>query len=115
MNNYDIIDTSFLALKVATLNDEKAKIIVEGASALYNATQVVRLKTLITQYSQTAGSLLSIVESRGYYTPEEYNLFVTCQQQIKECNEQLGKHGLMTVIDSVALMLDLFEKFSKQR
>jgi hypothetical protein len=55
------------------------------------------------------------VESRGYYTQEEYNLFVTCQQQIKECNEQLGKHGLMTVIDSVALMLDLFEKFSKQR
>ena len=36
----DAIDLAFLTAKVATLKDEKAKMVVEGASLAYNITQV---------------------------------------------------------------------------
>ena len=50
MNN--AIDLAFLTAKVATLKDEKAKMIVEGASLAYNITQVARFRSMIVELSQ---------------------------------------------------------------
>lgn len=50
MNNG--IDVAFLAAKVATLNNEKAKLFVDVASFAYNVAQVSRLQSLIVEYSQ---------------------------------------------------------------
>ena len=47
MNN--AIDLAFLTAKVATLKDEKAKMIVEGASLAYNITQVARFRSMIVE------------------------------------------------------------------
>ena len=50
MNN--AIDLAFLTVKVATLKDEKAKMIVEGASLAYNIAQVTRFRSMIVELSQ---------------------------------------------------------------
>jgi hypothetical protein len=63
---------------------------------------------------QIAGYLLTVSQYRGYCVPEEYNMFMMCQQQIKECNDQLVKYGVMTVIDSVSVMLDLLNGLNKR-
>jgi hypothetical protein len=114
MDNNNLIDLSFLAAKLAALNNERAKLVADGASAIYNAAQVCRLKSIISRYDQIAGYLLTVSQYRGYCTPEEYNMFVACRQQIEECNSQLAKYGLMTVIDSVSVMLDLLNGLNKK-
>jgi hypothetical protein len=114
MDNSNLIDLSFFAAKLATLNNEKAKLVVDGASAIYNVTQVLRLRSIISQYDQIAGYLLTVSQYRGYCMPEEYNMFMLCKQQIKECNDQLVKYGVMTVIDSVSVMLDLLNGLNKR-
>lgn len=50
MNN--AIDLAFLTAKVATLKDEKAKMIVEGVSLAYNIAQVTRFRSMIVELSQ---------------------------------------------------------------
>jgi hypothetical protein len=114
MDNNNLIDLSFFAAKLATLNNERAKIVVNGASAIYNASQVFQLKMIISQYEQVAAYLLTVSQYRGYCTPEEYNMFVACRQQIEECDSQLTKYGIMTVIDSVSVMLDLLNGLNKK-
>jgi hypothetical protein len=114
MDNNNLIDLSFLAAKLVTLNNERTKLVVDGASAIYNASQVYKLKSIISRYDQIAGYLLTVSQYRGYCTPEEYNMFMACQQQIQECNNQLAKYGFMTVIDSVSVMLDLLNGLNKK-
>jgi hypothetical protein len=113
MTNNNMIDFSFFVAKLATLNNEKAKLFVDGASALYNVSQSMKLRSLISQYDQMAGYLSTVAQYRGYCTPDEYNLLMSCRRQIEDCNAQLAKHDAMTVVDSVSAMLGLIQKLSK--
>ena len=61
MNN--AIDLAFLTAKVATLKDEKAKMIVEGASLAYNITQVARFRSMIVELYKYATILCTKLES----------------------------------------------------
>ena len=47
MNN--AIDLAFLTVKVAKLKDEKAKMIVEGASLAYNIAQVNSFRSMVVE------------------------------------------------------------------
>ena len=72
MNNG--IDIAFLVTKVATLNNEKAKIFVDAASFAYNIAEVSRLQSLIVEYSQVCNYIVLNAKYRGYYTEDEFNL-----------------------------------------
>ena len=44
MNN-SVIDVAFIAAKVAAIKDEKARMIVGGASLVYNVAQIARFRS----------------------------------------------------------------------
>ena len=51
MNN-SVIDVAFIAAKVAAIKDEKARMIVGGASLVYNVAQIARFRSMIVELSQ---------------------------------------------------------------
>lgn len=104
MNN--TIDIAFLTAKVATLNNEKSKLLVDAASFAYNVAEVSRLQSLIVEFSQVCNYIVLNAKCRGYYTEDEFKLANDCQRYIQECNQQLAKHHTMTVVDGISLLLD---------
>lgn len=112
MNNG--IDIAFLVTKVATLNNEKAKLFVDAASFAYNVAQVSRLQSLIIEYSQVCNYVVLNAKYRGYYTEDEFKLANDCQRHIQECNQQLAKHRTMTVVDGISLLLDALNGLEKK-
>ncbi len=112
MNN--LIDTSFLAAKVVALNNEKSKLFVDVASFAYNVAQVSRLQSLIVEYSQVCNYVVLNAKYRGYYTDDEFKLANDCQRHIQECNQQLAKHRVMTVVDGISLLLETLNGLEKK-
>ena len=112
MNN--LIDTAFLAAKVATLNNEKAKLFVDAASFAYNVAEVSRLQSLIVEYSQICNYVVLNAKHKGYYTEEEFKLASDCQRHIQECSQQLAKHRTMTVVDGISLLLEALSGLEKK-
>ena len=109
-----LIDTAFLAAKIATLNNEKAKLFVDAASFTYNVAEVSRLQSLIVEYSQICNYVVLNAKHRGYYTEEEYKLASDCQRYIQECSQQLAKHRTMTVVDGISLLLETLNGLEKK-
>lgn len=112
MNNG--IDIAFLAAKVATLNNAKAKLFVDVASFAYNVAQVSRLQSLIVEYSQVCNYVVLNAKYRGYYTDDEFKLANDCQRHIQECDQQLAKHRVMTVVDGISLLLETLNGLEKK-
>lgn len=113
MNN-NAIDIAFIATKIAAIKDEKARMIVGGASLVYNASQMARYRSMIVELSQICSYIVSKAQIIGSYTQDEYNLAVECQRQIEECNQQIAKHGIMTIIDGISLLIDAFNNLSRR-
>lgn len=108
------IDSAFLTAKVATLKDEKAKMIVEGASLAYNITQVARFQSMIVELSQICNYIVYKVRIIGECTQGEYDLALECQRQIEECNKQIAKHETMTMVDGISLLIDMLGNLNKK-
>ena len=113
MNN-NAIDIAFIATKIAAIKDERARMIVGGASLVYNASQMARYRSMIVELSQICSYIVSKAQIIGSYTQDEYNLAVECQRQIEECNQQIAKHGTMTIIDGISLLIDAFNNLSRR-
>ena len=113
MNN-TVIDVAFIAAKLATIKNEKARMIVGGASLAYNVVQIARFRSMIVELSQICNYIVSKAQIIGLYTQEEYNLAVDCQRQIEECYQQITKHGTMTVIDGISLLIDAFSNLNRR-
>lgn len=99
------IDIAFLVAKVATLKDEKAKILVDGASLAYNVAMVNRLMNVQKEYISICCTIEQVSRLRGYCTQEEYSLALECQGHIAECEGELRKHKVMTAIDFTSLVV----------
>ena len=113
MNN-SVIDVAFIAAKVAAIKNEKARMIVGGASLVYNVAQITRFRSMIVELSQICNYIVSKAQIIGSYTLDEYNLAVECQRQIEECHQQIAKHETMTVIDGISLLIDAFNNLSRR-
>ena len=50
----------------------------------------------------------------GPYTQDEYNLAVDCQKQMEEYYQQIAKHGTMTILDGLSLLIDAFSGMDKR-
>lgn len=110
----EIIDLGFLAAKLATIKNEKARMMVGGVSLAYNVVQIARFRSMIVELSQLCNCIVYSAQMKGGYTQQEYDLAVDCQRQIEECNNQIAKYGTMSVIDSISLLIDGLSKLSKQ-
>ena len=102
----EVVDIAFIAAKVAAMKDEKARMIVGGVSLAYNVSQIARFKAMIVEFSQLCNYIVCVARFRGYCTQEEYNIVIECQQHIEDCNRQIAKHGTMTIIDGISLLID---------
>ena len=99
------IDIAFLVAKAAALKDEKAKILVDGASLVYNAAMVNRLTHIQKDYISICCTIDQVASLRGYCTQEECNLALECKHHIEECEMELRKHKVMTAIDFTSLVV----------
>lgn len=106
-NVNNTIDLAFLTAKVATLKDERAKMIVEGTSLAYNIAQVPRFRSMIVELSQICNYIVYKARITGGCTQGEYDLALECQRQIEECNKQIAKHETMTMVDGVSLLIGM--------
>ena len=113
MNN-NIIDIAFIASKIASIRDEKTWMMGVGASIVYNAVQVARYCQMIVELSQICNYIVLKAQLIGSYTQEEYNLAIECQRQIQECNQQIAKHGTMTMLDGISLLIDAFSGMNRR-
>ena len=67
------IDIAFLAAKVAALRDERAKLLVDSASLVYNVAKVNSLMNIQKEYISVCCTIEQVARRRGYCTQEEYN------------------------------------------
>lgn len=113
MNN-EIIDISLMAAKVAVLNDERARIAINGTSLIYNAAQVAQYQSMVAEYSQ----ILSIITFRarlsGYTTTQEFYLAKECNEGIQLCQQQMAKHGIIAATDVASLLFEAINALTRK-
>lgn len=110
----EIIDLGFIVARLAAIKNEKARMMVGGASLVYNTRQIARFRSMIVELSQYCNCIVFSARMRGEYTEEEYRIVMDCQRQIEECGNQIAKYGTMSVIDGISLLIEGLNKLSKQ-
>lgn len=76
------------------------------ARVLIKFSHPARFKAMIVEFSQLCNYIVYVARLRGCYTQEEYNLVIEYQHHIEECNQQIAKHGTMTILDGISLLID---------
>ena len=102
----ELVDLGILVAKDATIGNEKAKMAVDRVSLAYNVMQINRFRHMMSELYQIGNYVAFNASIRGYCTLQEYNLVLECQRQINDCQNQISKHGVMSVIDGFSLPLD---------
>lgn len=110
----ELVDFGFLAAKVAAIGNEKAKMAVDGASLAYNVVQINRFRSMMTELYQIGNYIAFNARVRGYCTQQEYDLVMECQRQINDCQNHISKHGVMSIIDGVSLLVGIMNSFDKR-
>ena len=87
------------------MTELKDEILVDGASLAYNVAMVNRLVSVQKEYVSVCCAIEQVAHLRGYCTLEEYNLALECQGHIAECESELRKHKVMTVVDLTSLVV----------
>ena len=75
-----------------------------------NFLRIIRFRQMIVELSY----IVLKAQLIGSYTQEEYNLAIECQRQIQECNQQIAKHGTMTMLDGISLLIDAFSGMNRR-
>ena len=110
----EIVDLGFLAAKVAAIGNEKAKMTVDGASLAYNLVQVGRFKSMMSELYKIANYVVFNAEIRGYCTKQEYDLVMECYRQISDCQNQISKHGVMSIVDGLSILVGAITSSNRQ-
>lgn len=110
----ELVDLGLLAAKVAAIRDDKARMVVDSVSLAYNIVQVNRFRSMITELYQIGNYIAFNARVRGYCTQQEYDLVMECQRQVNECQNQISKHGVMSIVDGVSLLVGIMNAFDKR-
>ena len=110
----ELVDFGFLAAKVAAIGNEKAKMAVDGASLAYNVVQINRFRSMMTELYQISNYIAFNARVRGCCTQQEYDLVMECQRQINECQDQISKHGVMSIVDGASLLVGIINTINRK-
>ena len=110
----EIIDIGLMAAKVAALNDERARIAVDGVSLIYNAAQFARFQGMVAEYSQLLSTVTFRARVYGYATTQELNLAKECNEGIQFCQQQMAKHGVIAATDVASLLFDAISSLTRK-
>lgn len=69
---------------------------------------------MMTEMYQISNYIAFNARVRGYCTQQEYDLVMECQRQINDCQYQISKHGVMSVIDGFSLLLDMISASNRR-
>lgn len=105
----EIIDLGFLAAKVATLNNESAKMAVDSVSLVYNAAQIANFRNSIVEYQQILGYVSLHAQMYGV-TPKKLEIATQCRNGINYCQAQINKHGTLAVVDAASILFNIFTR-----
>jgi hypothetical protein len=87
---------------------------VDGSSLAYNVVQINRFRSMMTELYQISNYIAFNAKVRGYCAQQEYDLVMECQRQINECQSQISKHGVMSIVDGVSLLVGIMNSFDKR-
>ena len=97
----EIKDLADAIVKVAAINDKRAKAFDDFRSGIDLINKVSRLMDIRTQYTSIANWLLLNRQIKGYNTQEEEQLGNACLEGIMECNNEQGKAYYNYMVDKV--------------
>lgn len=112
--NSKIIDFSLLALKVSSLNNERAKLAADSISLLYNSAQYAYFYNLKCEYSQVVSTLYFKAKVYGYLSYPEMDLIRQCNDGIQFCQSRIIKYGISGSIDLLSLIITGISRLSKK-
>ena len=81
---------------------------------VYNVMQVNRFRHMMSELYQIGNYVVFNASVRGYCSLQEYNLVLECQRQINDCQNQISKHGVMSVIDGFSLLMDIINASNRR-
>ena len=110
----ELVDFGFLAAKVAAIGNEKAKMTVDGVSLAYNVVQINRFRSMMTELYQISNYIAFNARVRGYCTQQEYDLVMECQRQINDCQNNISKHGVMSIVDGASLLVGIINTINRK-
>ena len=110
----ELVDFGFLAAKVAAIGNEKAKMAVDGASLAYNVVQINRFRSMMTELYQISNYIAFNARVRGYCTQQEYDLAMECKRQINDCQNNISKHGVMSIVDGASLLVGIINTINRK-
>lgn len=113
MNN-EVIDIGLFAAKVATLNNEKARIATSSVSLVYNAVQYANFNSLVAEYSQILSTITFRARLYGYTTTPEIELAKQCNEGIQFCQQQMNKHGIIAATDVASLLFEAISALTRK-
>ena len=73
----------------------------------YNVVQINRFRSMMTELYQISNYIAFNARVRGYCTQQEYDLVMDCQRQINDCQNQISKHGVMSIVDGTSLLVGI--------
>lgn len=110
----EIIDIGLIAAKLATLNDEKARMAVSGVSLAYNAEQIQKFNCMIVEYSELLNVVSFGVKQMGYAPSGHIDIARQCTAGITFCQHQINKHQVIAVTDVAMLLFDGINSLNKK-
>ena len=97
----EIKDFADAMVKIAALNNERAKAFDDFRSEVDLLNKASRLINIRTQYVNIANWLLYDELRKGYYTLEDQQLGRACIEGIEACNNELGNTYSNYIADKV--------------
>lgn len=97
----EIKDLADAMIKVAAVNDERAKAFDDFRSGVDLLKKTICLMDMRAQYVSIANWLLDDEQRKGYYTLEDQQLGKLCIEGIEACNNELGNTYSNYIADKV--------------
>lgn len=111
----ELIDITFIAAKIAALNNEKARVTVGALSLVYNGSQFLYYQKMVAEYSQYLSVLTYKATVHGYAAQEDLVLANQCKEGIQFCQIQMAKHGGIAALDVASLLIDTISMLTKKQ
>ena len=90
-------DYTDLTSQLEIIRNEKKNMSIQGFPVDYSATQIYRLRKMVSELTLICHSVISSALNRGFYTTEELTLFEECQTEISCCLQQINrKHSILS-------------------
>lgn len=109
-----VSDIAIMLAKIATFKNERARMVVNGVSVLYSITKIARLRNMLLELDDMLSCITFQTRINGGYSAEQESLRINCQEEIKYCNQQIAKYGIMACVDAISAGCGLYKSLTRR-